>query len=86
MKESAVGRVGIIVLLVVVVACIAFIIYWVGASGPPETPGGVATIPPEEMACIAPGCGWTGMLTEEEMDKMETKHTPMRCIDFYMIG
>ena len=66
-SKSGVGLVGTIVLIVVIAACLGFIVLWVARGGKPAV---VESPSPEELkleyACVAEGCGWTGVWSTVE--------------------
>ena len=59
MRRKGAGAVGVVVLVVVILACIGFIIFWRAKSGPPpvvETHENESHI--DTYVCKAPGCGF----------------------------
>ena len=68
MRERGAGTVGVVVLVVVVLACIGFVIYYVAGSSTPEVQ---QTAPPDEAReykCA--NCGWTKSMTYADADAM----------------
>lgn len=65
MRERGVSTVGAIVLGLVILACVGFIVYWLGKAGPPPPPesSGAAIT---HHACAAKGCGWRADWTREQ--------------------
>ena len=56
MKKQGASMVAVLALLVIIVACVGFVVYWVMQSGEPRAVG--ADIE-KRYVCAAPGCGFT---------------------------
>ena len=69
MRKTGAGAVAVVALVVVILACVAFIIYWVTKSGAPAGPKDMSKME-VRLKCVTEGCGWTKTTTRGEAEQM----------------
>ena len=67
MRNRGASTVAVVVLVVTIVACVGFVVYWATRSGPSVTAADVT----QRYLCAAPGCGFS-----QEMGVKEAARLP----------
>ena len=69
MREKGAGTVAVVVLVVVILACVGFIVYHVAGSRSSAGPDDASVVEQRDYKCAA--CGWSKSMADLEADEME---------------